>query len=66
MTGEREIELILSAAAWLAATPKNLRPRPAVVELKERFGLNPAQCCAAIRQHHFDSDSRGGAANGCT
>ncbi|RVD54534.1 MULTISPECIES: hypothetical protein [unclassified Mesorhizobium] len=51
MTGEREIELILSAAAWLAATPKNLRPRPAVVELKERFGLNPVQACAAIREH---------------
>ncbi|PBB77909.1 hypothetical protein CK218_27795 [Mesorhizobium sp. WSM3879] len=52
MTGEREIELILSAAAWLAATPKNMRPRPAVLELKERFGLNPIQACAAIREHN--------------
>ncbi|MFD1987983.1 hypothetical protein ACFSOZ_36805 [Mesorhizobium newzealandense] len=49
MTPEREIELILAAATWLAETPKNLRPRPAVVELRERFGLRAADAIVAVR-----------------
>lgn len=52
MTGERELLLIETAANWLLATPKNLRPRSATVDIMERFHLNPLQACAAIRRYH--------------
>ncbi|MDG4896618.1 hypothetical protein P9272_23915 [Mesorhizobium sp. WSM4976] len=61
MTGEREIELILEGAAWLDRTPKYLRPRPSVIELKERFNMTPAQACQAIRRHHEAMRQAGGA-----
>lgn len=55
MSPEREIELILAAASWLRETPKSQRPRPAIVELRERFGLRAAQAILAIRWTDFQS-----------
>ncbi|MFD1983538.1 hypothetical protein ACFSOZ_12745 [Mesorhizobium newzealandense] len=49
MAPEREIQLILAAAAWLAATPKSQRPKPVIVEMRERHGLTAAQAIVAIR-----------------
>ncbi|RVC57682.1 hypothetical protein [Mesorhizobium sp.] len=56
MTPEREIQLILAGAEWLRKTPKEQRPRPSIVELRERFGLNARAALEAIRMsHNFDS-----------
>ncbi|WP_187331296.1 MULTISPECIES: hypothetical protein [unclassified Mesorhizobium] len=52
MTGERELQLLMEGAAWLGRTPKYLRPRPSVVELKDHFNMTPAQACQAIRMYH--------------
>lgn len=41
---------IEQAAQWLATTPRHERPRPAAVELRERFGLKPAEAIEAIRE----------------
>ncbi|RWD33362.1 MAG: hypothetical protein EOS22_01030 [Mesorhizobium sp.] len=49
MTGEREIQLILAGAEWLRTTPKEQRPRPSIVELRERFGLNARAALEAVR-----------------
>ncbi|MEI9401148.1 hypothetical protein [Mesorhizobium argentiipisi] len=38
------------AATWLATTPRRQRDRPAVVLLRERFGLTPVEACTAIAQ----------------
>lgn len=37
------------AANWIVATPRNLRPRPIVVELRERFALAPLEAIEALR-----------------
>lgn len=37
------------AARWLCETPKHLRPRPTVVELRSRFPLDALGACEAIR-----------------
>ncbi|RWL87720.1 MAG: hypothetical protein EOR67_16105 [Mesorhizobium sp.] len=39
---------IQEAARWLVETPKALRPRPTVVEIRARFPLDPRGACAAI------------------
>lgn len=39
---------IQEAARWLVETPKSLRPRPTVVELRARFPLDAPAACAAI------------------
>lgn len=38
------------AARWLVETPRHERPRPVVIELRDRFGLNAVDACAAIRE----------------
>jgi hypothetical protein len=38
------------AAAWLATTPAEARPRPIIPGLQERFGLTAAEACAACRE----------------
>jgi len=38
------------AARWLATTPRHERPRPLVIELRDRFGLGAVDACAAIRE----------------
>ncbi|WP_051407809.1 helix-turn-helix domain-containing protein, partial [Mesorhizobium sp. LNHC229A00] len=38
------------AAQWLASTPREQRPRPVMVELRERLGLSAVDACAAIRE----------------
>lgn len=43
-------ELIGEAAMWLATTPRQQRPRSAVVEIKARFGLTAKEAIAAIRE----------------
>lgn len=45
MTVDQRIE---EAARWLLATPRADRPRPVVVELRERFGLSPVDACKAL------------------
>ncbi|RJT32145.1 hypothetical protein D3227_27305 [Mesorhizobium waimense] len=62
MTGEREIELILAATEWLQTTPKSQRPKPAIVELRERFGLRASDAIIAIRGA-TDFSNWGGGAN---
>ncbi|MER9726907.1 MULTISPECIES: hypothetical protein [unclassified Mesorhizobium] len=42
--------LIGEAALWLATTPKQSRPRPAIVDVKERFGLTALEAIQAIRE----------------
>ena len=39
---------IQEAARWLVETPKALRPRPTVLELRARFPLDAQAACAAI------------------
>ena len=46
-------ERVAQAAAWLAITPKSQRPKNVVVELRDRFGLNASEACAAIREHNL-------------
>ncbi|TIT99795.1 MAG: hypothetical protein E5W55_04150 [Mesorhizobium sp.] len=43
-------ELIGQAALWLATTPRQSRPRPAIVECRQRFGLTPLEAIAAIKE----------------
>ncbi|ESX98660.1 hypothetical protein X755_15560 [Mesorhizobium sp. LNJC405B00] len=38
------------AALWLATTPKQSRPRPAIVDVKERLGLTALEAIQAIRE----------------
>ncbi|MFD2053771.1 hypothetical protein ACFSQT_11950 [Mesorhizobium calcicola] len=49
MAPEREIELILAGADWLMKTPKSQRPKSAIVELREHFGLRASAAIIAIR-----------------
>lgn len=46
-----DIATVLAAAAWLDATPRAIR-RPAIVELKARFGLSLLGCVDAIQIHN--------------
>lgn len=48
MTASRET--ILAAAGWLAETPKSQRPRSAIIELRNRFGLIASEAVEAIRE----------------
>lgn len=43
-------EIIGQAATWLATTPKQTRPRSAIVEIKQRFGLSAIEAIQAIRE----------------
>lgn len=63
MTPERELELILSAASWLQTTPKSQRPKPSVVELRERFGLRAKEALLAIRYSNNFEAKQGVASN---
>ncbi|PBB79070.1 hypothetical protein CK218_22230 [Mesorhizobium sp. WSM3879] len=46
---DREPDFVIQEAArWLIETPKALRPRPTVVELRARFPLDAQEACAAI------------------
>jgi len=38
------------AASWLAMTPRERIAQPIVPALRERFGLTPAEACAAIKE----------------
>lgn len=40
---------IQEAARWLVETPKAMRPRPTVVEVRTRYQLDAQGACAAIR-----------------
>ena len=51
--------LIDEAAAWLATRSPQERQRPAVVELRERYGLSAVEACQAMRQSNL---LKGGAA----
>ncbi|TJU86750.1 MAG: hypothetical protein E5Y15_08415 [Mesorhizobium sp.] len=62
MSPERELQLILAGAQWLRDTPKSQRPQPAIVELRERYGLNAAQAILAIR-YSTDFQSTGVVSN---
>lgn len=42
--------IIDKAAAWLCITPKHERPRPAIIELRDRFGLSALDAVAAIAE----------------
>jgi hypothetical protein len=46
-------ERVAHAAAWLTVTPKSQRPKNVVVELRDRFGLNAIEACAAIREYNL-------------
>jgi hypothetical protein len=41
--------VIQEAARWIVETPKAHRPRPTVIELRERFPLDAVGACSAIR-----------------
>jgi hypothetical protein len=43
-------DIVAEAALWLARTPKEQRPRSAVVELKLRFPVDAKQACEAIAE----------------
>lgn len=39
---------IEAAGLWIATTPKEQRPKPVVIELRQRFGLDPVKAVAAL------------------
>jgi hypothetical protein len=41
--------ILADAALWLASTPKELRPKSAVVEIRQRFPLDTRGAIEAIR-----------------